>query len=546
MRPPRSPLAAALLVPLLGALAAPAGAQFEVILKVGDPAPGFGAGYTVASFVEPPSMSDLRVLLHVAVDGPGADDPTAIYHWSRSGGVTRVAYTGQTVFFIGGLSRTLAFLESPISDGSTVAFTATLDVGRGLVTWLPPDAGGPSLLGVMKTGDEVVLDCDTVDGDPCPPVVGHVANVPAFTNRVAAAFDSFKVFFRATVTPNGGGSVDSLWLWDVLADQLRPIANSRQIGDGLPPAPPNFYQSFTNTAVCDSQLWGLVNVSQDAPKTVYRFQPGGSSHVLAERNWPPDALPRFDFDCAGGSWGYAGSASPTQGDTSPARRGVWQDGVQLYSNGVTPAPADLPGTLLGVPRGYSLQFGGATPFSTFAAKLVGGPASGRTGVFAKSGTAPLATVVRELQALPGGTKTIERIYTVHDAPFTDAMHVQTRTVAGGQLGEAILKLTPSGGPQVVLATGDTIDLDGQSVVVDAFRVLGRDFVDTVVLGSGRGHLTAASIGRMALVLDYTPVNAAGRPSGGPGSGVLQVDIDDLLFRDGFESSDTSRWSSATP
>ena len=120
MRPPRSLLATALLVPLLGALAGPAGAQFEVLLKVGDPAPGFGAGYTVASFVEPPSMADLRVLLLVGVDGPGSDDPMAIYHWSRSGGLTRVAYTGQTVFFIGGLSRTLTFLESPITDGSTI------------------------------------------------------------------------------------------------------------------------------------------------------------------------------------------------------------------------------------------------------------------------------------------------------------------------------------------------------------------------------------------------------------------------------------------
>jgi hypothetical protein len=477
-----------------------------IVIKTGDPAPGFGAGYIVQSIAAPPSISDGEyAMFQVAINGPGADDPLAIYRWHPSTGLVLVAKTGQSVMFQEN-SGTITFFETPIADEfGNVAFTASLDSGRGLITWDKDDVGGggvPLLTGALRLGDGVILTCDTVSGNPCPNVNATIATLGDFTGRISAAFRSGKVFFRAGTTPEFGSAADAVWLWDVDTAVLQPIANALERADGVPSSPANFYQTFTNVANCGGNLWGLVNISQQAPKTVYQFSDTGAGHTLRERGWPPDMVPRFDFHCAGPTWSYAGSYGTAVDDTHPSRTGVWKNTVQVYERGLTPAPAAVPANFLGIPRGSALFDTGSQELSLFAAKLIGGAAGGKSGVFTEAGGGGVQEVIWELQDYPGGTHKIEKIYTVHVRNSFVVAFLQKKANAGGALRDAVAKVE-GGQIQEIMEVGDSLMVGGQPATATGFRLLGRDFVDTVVTGTGRdGHLTAASEENLAMVIDY--------------------------------------------
>jgi hypothetical protein len=539
------------LVFLVLTLLSPGVAEAQVgLLQTGDEAPDLPEGFTILSVAEPPSISEGGfVVMHVAIDGPGGNDPLAIYRWHQGFGFKLVATTGQGVSFPGGTTRTITFFESPIVDeDGNVSFTANLDVGKGLIVWdkdFKTDLGTPILAGAIRTGHSVVLTCDTVSGDPCTPVSGSISTLGNFTQRTSAAAWLDYVFIRAGVTPSGGGAVDALWLYDIDTLGLLPVANSRQQADGVPPemnGAKAYYQAFTNVAMCGGMLYGLADISQGAPKTVYRFLSTGENHLHKERGWPPDMVPRFDFHCLDGQsggdfWGYAGSYSLSQTDTSPEWRGVWINTQRFYSNTVTAAPAPVPATTLGVPRGQTMMRNGTvSAASVYAAKLVGGTANGKSGLFFAVDPSVVSApfpVAYELQPYANGPYRVEKIYTAHVNDENVVIFHQRRADAGGALADAI-GVTNINDPMVPLMTvGDSIDVGNQTATITGFRLLGRDFVDTVVSGiAGDDGLLSAynDSDQLVLVIDYifTGGGVAGatrrlHPRGTGGSGVFVVD-----------------------
>ena len=253
-----------------------------------------------------------------------------------------------------------------------------------------------------------MVTCDTIIATPCgdggvgDSVAGTLTNIAAFTNRVAASFSNGRALFVGAMNVTAGGTANAVWTWDLATATLTNIANSRQLADGDDPAPPHpFYQTFTHVASCDGKLLGILDVSQGAPAAVYEFHPSGAGHTLLERGYRPESITRVDFHCSQGNWGYAGTYSSMQGDNATARRGVWVDTQQVYSFGVTAFPGGA-ATTLGNPLGQALLGTAMGAYTTvFAAKLTGGTANGKSGVFIDGPAIGLQAIAYETQAPPG-------------------------------------------------------------------------------------------------------------------------------------------------
>jgi hypothetical protein len=505
--------------------------QTRIPLETSCAAPGLGAGYTVTTIAEVPSTSDGGyVVFRVQTDGPGSDDPQAIYRWhpaqvaAAAGTVARgvpacddsrlvlIARTGQSVTFPGA-TRTIAFFESPIvDDDGNVAFTATLDVGRGLLVW---DSTPGTLIGAVRTGQAVVITCDTIivtacgDGMVGNTNAGTLTNIAAFTNRVAASFSDGRALFVGAMSVTAGGTAEAVWTWDLATATLTNIANSRQLADGEDdPDPPHpFYQSFPNVASCDGKLLGNVFISQGAPATVYEFNPNGAGHTLLERGYRPELIPRVDFHCSRGNWGYAGTFSNVQGDNAPARRGVWVNTQQVYSFGVTafPGPGGV-ATTLGNPLGEALLGASMGDYKTvFASELTGGSANGKSGVFIDGSGIGLAAITYETEPHPAFNLSIEKIYTANVSPRGKVgLFLQKRDSTTMALSDAIA-IWDGASVSWLSKVGDQIQVGGQTATITGFRVLGRNFTDTVVTGTGLdGHLNAFNgSDSFVYIVDYT-------------------------------------------
>lgn len=529
-------------------------AQGDVFAVTGDPAPGFPAGYSIAGFVEPPTATQYRyfpsltcAVARVSIDGPGSDDPEAIYYWDSTAGLILVATQSDVATFADG-PHELAFFETPtIDEHCSVAFTATLDVGRGMLFW---DGTNP-LQGVARTGQAVSIACETVNGASCGSLPGVLTTLGSFASRASATLWRDRLFFRAAVDPDSvGGLPDALWTWDKFGG-LQPVANGFQRADGVDYSVEKpFFQSFTNVADC-GYLYGLADISLNAPKTVYEYDPNGVGHGLLHRSYAPDATPRFDFHCDGEQIDYlfVGGASNAAFDGDTTKKGVWHQGGQVYSQGVTPAPGVSGGTL-GAALGAAFLGNG---YSLFAARIVGGLYDGLSGVW-WAADGPLSRIASEGQTLPGGQYAIYTIHTAHASKSGFVLlHLDRIDLVSDEIFEALYLWYPTilgGGLLEVLAEGDPWLLDGQEVEVTGFRLLGRNFSSVVVTGNGAdGHLSAfTQNARVALVIDFVASAASPAAAGvsATGSGALSIELTNVLFLDDFETGNADRWSDRVP
>jgi hypothetical protein len=503
--------------------------ETRIPLETGCEAPGLGAGYTVSTIAEVPSTNDAGyVVFRAQTTGSGTAgvNPQAIYLWHPAqaavaagtgatvarglsacdASLVLIAHTGQSVAFPGA-TRTIDFLESPIvDDDGNVAFTATLDVGRGLLVW---DATPGTLIGAVRTGQAVVITCDTIivtacgDGGVGDTNAGTLGNIAAFTNRIGASFSDGRVLFVGFVNVTTGGTANAVWTWDLATATLTNIANSRQLADGEDdPDPPHpFYESFSHVASCDGKLFGMLDVSQGAPAAVYEFHPSGAGHTLLERGYRSEfnPIPRIDFHCSQGNWGYAGVYSAVL-ENAPANRGVWVDTQQIYSSGVTAFPGGAASTL-GSPLGQALLGVSMGNYKTvFATKLTGGTAAGKSGVFIDGSGIGLQAIAYETQVQPAFQ--IEKIYTANVSPSGKVgLFLQQRV--SDVLTDAIA-VWDGVSVSRISKVGDPIQIGGQSATITGFRVLGRNFTDTVVTGTGQdGHLNAFNGDTFVYVVDYT-------------------------------------------
>lgn len=533
-------------------------AAFELVLKTGDPAPQIGtAGYTVESFVEPPSIvgsEDGRssyAVFHITIAGPGvtAANSRVIYRWSRSDGLVRVARGGDSIVFPDG-TRVLTFLESPIaSELGAVAYTAQMDDGRrGLVLWRP--AAPP--LGVARVGQSVVIACDALAGGPCGPVSGTLGTLPTFADRKGMVFIAqtsagtrrHLLAFRGVVQNTGGfGTPDALWYREVvddgLAGTLVNLSNSLRKANGLG-AGNIYFDDFTDLAFCDADtLLGLATVSQGAPFVVYRFAANGN-HVPLGRDYAPDMVPRRDLHCLGSSGAYAGGLSSASFDGVVANKGVWLvDTVagtqsQVYSNTVTPAPEPV-GATLGIPLGQAQTIVFTADLfelgSVFAARMIGTAANGRAGIYVGLPGGPLEPLVYETQVLPGGPEVVDRIWSIAVDFYGDVLaHLRL----ADQRQAIRLFAQGLGASLPVLTAGESIEIaPGDLRTLVSFWQLGGTFgADPVVTGVGLDGLQGAfSYNGDAVLLAYYAASA----SAPAGSAIVAAYLEQPLFADGFEN-----------
>ncbi|HEX2465302.1 MAG TPA: hypothetical protein VHR17_11835, partial [Thermoanaerobaculia bacterium] len=496
--------------------------EAQIPLQTGGVAPGL-PDCNVFTIAEVPSISDSGyVVFRVQTDGPPpCEDPQVIYRWHPVQGLTLIARTGQSVAFPGA-TRTVDFLESPIVDNDgNVAFTATLSVGRGLLVW---DATPGTLIGAVRTGQAVVITCDTIppalacgDGGVGNTNAGTLTNIAAFTGRIAASFSDGRALFVGGMNITAGGTANAVWTWDLATATLTNIANQRQLADGEDdPDPPHpFYESFQNVASCDGKLLGHLFISQGKPATVYEFNASGADHTLLERGYRPELLPRFDFHCSRGNWGYAGTYSDLQGDNTTDQRGVWVNTQQVYSFGVTAFPGGA-ATTLGNQLGEALLGVSLGDYKTvFASKLTGGAANGKSGVFIDGSGIGLAAITYETESHPTFNLSIEKIYTANVSPSGKvALFLQKRDSTTMALSDAIA-IWNGASVSWLSKVGDQIQVGGQSATITGFRVLGRNFVDTVVTGTGRdGHLNPFNDSdTLVYIVDYTVPAGLGQASG---------------------------------
>jgi hypothetical protein len=520
---------------------APEQVQFE--FKQDAPAPGFGGGYSLSGIVEPPSIIDGGYLVFRAqVDGPGSDDPQVVYRWHPVGGAVLIARTGQSVG-CPGATRTVDFLESPVVDNDgNVAFTATLDTGRGLLVW---DATPGTLICAARTGQAVTVTCDTIAG-PCGDggvgnsVGGLLTNIAAFQNRVAASFSDGRALFVGAMSVNAGGTANAVWTWDLATGTLVNIANSRQLADDVVVPPNNpFYQTFTHVASCDGKLYGILDVSQGAPASVYELKPDGQNHDSLERGYRSEFITRVDFHCSRGNWGYAGTFSSIQNDLDTSRRGVWVDNQQIYSFGVTAFPGGA-ATTLGNQLGEALLGVAPGDYKTvFATKLTGGTANGKSGVFIDGSAIALQDVAYETEAHPGLNLSIEKIYTASVSPPGNvALFMQKRDSSTMALSDA-LAFWDGAAVSLFSMVGDSIQVGGEPATITGFRVAGRNFTDTVVTGTGRdGHINPFNDSNtFVYVVDYVLQSGLGQSPGGglvprggaPGSAIAIANLNQAAF-----------------
>jgi hypothetical protein len=539
----------AALVLLFAAL--PARAAFEQILKLGDPAPAIGtAGYTIASYVEPPSMvaGDFEpyVVFHVTIAGPGvtAANSHVIYRWSPSTDVQRVARGGDLVIFPDGSSRLLTQLETPIADDfGWVAFTSQLDdFTRGLVVW---NALSEARIGVARVGLGVVLQCESVSGAPCGPAPGTLTSIATFNDRRGAAFASYvgllgdvehRVVFRAPVNAPGFGAPDALWMRTMVeptgASSLVNLANSLQKADGA--GSTTYFDDFTDVVLCDSRdAVGLATVSRDAPYAVYYFAPGGDGHTLLKRGYAPDATPRRDLHCLGSYVGYVGGYTPVV-DPGLYNKGAFLLDIdtmvqnQLYLYGLS-VPPDPLGETLGAPVGAAVALDvqvSGLPAMVYAAKLLTFFTGNDVLVFDLDGSAPAYTIAWE-----GDTD--EEVQTMWSAAVNSrgnvALHLRRPDTT-----QEIRVFDPRGNTIASVGAGDPIELaPGDTRPITTFWLLGGTFGnDVAVTGSGRdgqvGALTDS--GLLAALVFYGP-GSGGQP---PGVAVATAPVVPEGFADGFE------------
>jgi hypothetical protein len=513
-----------------------AGAQpIELILKVGDVAPGFPGGTTIASFVEPPSISDSGyAVFHVTVTG----GVHAIYRWHRLvNGVWLVAKGTDSLAFATG-NKTLSFLETPIADDDGwVAFTATLSDGaRGMAVWEP----FVGLHAVAEVGQTVDIPCEKTDGSPCTvnPVVGTLGSMATFGDRKGAIFRlhengsvQHEILFRGFVVTSG--SPDALWRW--VYDESGPTTSFESLASDFVHVPggstTSYYDGFTDLAACGDQRFGLTPVAASPDYAVVEFDPSGSGHFLLDRANAPDMVARKDFHCYDGSYAYAGGRTggdPFDGDAT--KKGVWLDATQVYSNTVTPA-AGLFETTLGTPTGQALTRDDP-PSSVFAANLIGGSWNGRAGVWRGTGPGDLEKLLHELQVFFAPNDAVDLIWTVH-VGGTGAVGFHALMTSGDQ---AILR-EKNGERERVLVEGDEIPGVG---TIDSFWTLGGTFgSDPVVTGTGAdGHVSALNAnGDFVLLIYFKPT-----PAASPVPGWFLVGLDTLIFYDGFEVQSYCLWS----
>lgn len=540
----------------LGMVATATAAAPEIILRIGDPAPAIGtAGYTIESFVEPPSIVGAAgtdysfVVFHVTIAGPNVtpNNSHVIYHWWRLGGITRVARGGDTIVFADG-TRMLTILESPIaSPYGSVAFTAQMSDGqRGLVLWRP---SAPPL-GVARVGQSVVVTCDALNGGPCGPVAGILGTLPTFADRKGMVFTSdssagsihHTFAFRGVIQNTGGfGTPDALWHRDLVDDgisgTLDNLANSLQKANGLG-FNNVYFDDFTDLAFCfGGSLVGLATVSRDAPYVVYEFtQP--RNHIPLGRTYAPDLVPRRDLRCIGATAGYAGGLSSAPLDGVVANKGAWQVNTftatqsQVYSNTVTPAPAPA-GAILGTPDGHALALapeGDLAVESHFAVNLLGSPANGRSGVYRGKPGGPVFPVIYETETLTGGTDVVDQIWSVAVSAFGYSI-AHVRLADQRQL---IRLVSPGyGDSEDVLATGDPITVaPGDVRAVTSFWMLGGTFgANPVLTGDSIDGIQSAFDENFNAVLVVYYGASGSAPAG---AAIVSVPIEPTLFADGFE------------
>jgi len=538
---------------LLALVACGSASAFEVIIRIGDPAPQIGtSGYTIESFVEPPSIisgsgpDSGYSVFHVTIAGPGVDanNSHVIYRWSRGVGLVRVARGGDSIVFPDG-TRILTILESPLASVyGAVAYTSQLDDGRrGLVLWRP---GVPSL-GIARVGQSVVIPCDALAGGPCGPVAGTLGNLPTFADRKGMAFVSefdllgilrHQFAFRGVVQDTGGfGTPDALWYRELrendIAGTLLNLSNSLRKAEGLG-ANNIYFDDFTDLSFCTaSYLLGLATVSRDAPFVVYRFRETGV-HTPLGRDYAPDMVPRRDLHCVGATGSYLGGLSNAPFDGVVANKGAWLVDTatavqsQVYSNTVTPAPAPA-GATLGVPLGQApdiLRGGG----SVFAARLIGSAANGRIGIYRGAPGSTLVPLIHETESLPGQSQVVDRIWSVAVDVFGLAL-VHLRLVDQRQAIRLVGTLP--GDSRAVLASGDSITVaPGDVRTLTSFWLLGGTFgTDPVVTGYGGDGLQGAFARNGDAVLVAYYAASSGAPAG---AAMVAAQLSVPLFADGFE------------
>ncbi|HET7844957.1 MAG TPA: hypothetical protein VFL14_12455 [Xanthomonadales bacterium] len=537
---------------VLGCVAAcPPASAIDVVLRIGDPAPQIGtAGYTIESFVEPPSMStgdfDTFTVFHVTIAGPGVTPNTShvIYRWDRSSGVVRVARGGDVVTFDGNEQRILTILESPIvNDQGWVAYTTQLDdFRRGMVVWQP---SAPPL-GVAKVGQPIELPCETVAGNACNPplVAGTLGTMATFDARAGAAFGSFyslvlngdvnQVVFRGAVQAPGFGTPDAVLLRQILPDGtsfgVKVVANSLMRADG---AASGFFDDFTHLAMCrGGVVAGLATISQGAPYAIYRYDLGGVNHQLVARSYAPDATQRRDFHCLFEHVGYVGGVSSVALDGDATKKGVWIADLatllhtQVYRNTATTVAIPA-GATLGVPYGQAQAATVDDVGSVFATNIIGSTANGKAGVFRSIGGQLATLLFEEPPTLPGS---VDTIWTAHVTLGGEVVfHVRR-----ADQGQSILVRRDDGSLTEPLRTGQSIAVaPGDVRTIDSFWALGGAFgADPVVTGDGTDGIQGAvsPFGEVALVVYY------GATTGNPGSAIITAPVipPQVLFADGFE------------
>lgn len=526
---------------------AAAASPLQVVLRVGDTAPGFAGGTTVTSFVEPPSISNGGfAVFHVTVTG----GIHAIYRWHRTTGVTLVAKGTDSLAFATG-SKTLTFLETPIADDlGWVAFTATLDDGqRGMVVWRPTGALYP----VAEVGQTVSIQCEKTDFTPCTvnPVLGPLQNMATFNDRKAAIFrshfdleDRHELFFAGTVTTSG--SPQGLFRWSIENDgggeSFGSVASTFMHYPGG--SSTSYFNSFTSLAACGSYRFALVGVAANPPLGVIDVDwSGGNAHISQDRHYTVDSVQRFDLHCrVPGLYAFAGARSDVANDHTQSLRGVFVGTDQVYEYGQSaPVPDAL--STLAQPFGQAMTHDDP-PRSVFATRISGGGYGGSDGVWLGTVGGAVFDLLVETHSLPAPAELIGQIWAVHvGGTGTVAYHLSTN-VSGQSI---VRNSTRLGNPKRVLTAGDVVpDGSGGFSTVDSFWTLGGGFGDPVVTGTGADGLVSAlnDSGQFVLVV-YTTPGAGLQAQGGAATGGMYV-VELGLFADDFESSDACAWSAVSP
>jgi hypothetical protein len=407
---PRSSRRRTLALAVALALAAPlAAVDFEQIVVVGDPAPGFPGGTVITSLVEPPSINDAGfVVFHVTVTG----GVHAIYRWHSTPGLAQVASGSDSLLFATGL-KTLSFLETPIVDDlGWVAFTATLDDGaRGMVVWSPADA----LYAVAEVGQTVAIQCEKTDFTPCAvnPVQGPRATMATFNDRKAAIFrrhfdveEKHELFSAGTVT--AAASPQGLFRWAIEDDggnqSFASVASTMMHYPGG--SSTSYFNAFSNLAARGSFRYALVGVAANPPLGVIDIDwTGGNAHISQDRHYTVDTVQRFDLHCAPGDYSFAGARSNEPNDHTQSLRGVFINTDQVYAIGDSAQVPDKISTLA-QPFGQAMTRDDP-PRSVFAARISGGGWGGSGGAYLGTTGGDVFDLLIEANPLTNPTELIQ-------------------------------------------------------------------------------------------------------------------------------------------